>query len=189
MMNVHVRDTLRLGVHVGDQVVKAGNTTSFEWEFTNIDIVIVTMLLYNCTPSNIIDFLSSLSINDHVVFGWVQLFFEVFHFVNKAFKFFMLENASQVWVLNDSLSVTHQLNFRSIHRKIIHLTINLSFHFICFFVFNLTMLQHLLNSLVLVYQKIILGSTELDGLANFWEHLFDIGDHVLFCLHHLLVTL
>ena len=169
--------------------MKAGNTASFVNDFVYIIIIILSIFLDNSTSGNIVDILGLLSICDHAMLCWIKLFLVASHFIYKAFKFFMLKDVSQVRVLDNSLLVANQLNIGCIHREIIHLTIDLCFHLICFFIFNLSMLKHFLNCTVFVNQKVVLGSAELDGLADFGKHFFNIGDHVLFCLHALFLAL
>lgn len=65
--------------------------------------------------------------------------------------------------------------------KIYNHLINFMFELVCFFFFDLSFFEHLINVLVLVHQKIIRGSSHLNSFCDFREIKFNFFVHILFC--------
>jgi hypothetical protein len=51
------------------------------------------------------------------------------------------------------------------------------------------MLQHFVNLMVFVDQKVILSSPMLNSFANFWKHVFNMLAHIGLAIHDLLFGL
>jgi len=67
------------------------------------------------------------------------------------------------------------------HGQEVYLFVNLSSQLICFLLFNLASLQQLLNKVVLMDEHVVLCTSVLDCFGDFWEHVFNVGVHVLLC--------
>jgi hypothetical protein len=68
------------------------------------------------------------------------------------------------------------------NRHVENLGINFIFQSPSFFIFDLTVLKHLIDVVVLVHQQIILGPSTLNFFANLREYIFKVLDHMLISL-------
>ena len=73
-----------------------------------------------------------------------------------------------------------KLNLRLMCLQVEDLLVNFILESVGFTAFNLTSLQHLLNEVILMDEKVVLRSPMLNSLLDLWELLFNVVLHVVF---------
>lgn len=83
--------------------------------------------------------------------------------------------------------LSSKLDIWRVRCEIENLLADFLLQFIGFLFLNLTMLEHLINIMVFMDQKVMLGTPVLDGFADFRERVLDVRGHEALAVHDLLL--
>lgn len=91
--------------------------------------------------------------------------------------------------MDDSLLMTHELDLWLLQLEIVDFGVDLRLHFLCFLLLDLTVFKHFLDHVILMHEHIVLGTSQLNGLADLGIHVLDVCLQVSVTLVHLVLTL
>ena len=90
--------------------------------------------------------------------------------------------------MDDSLILVNQINIRERIIKSNYHVVYFVFQFSPIFFFNLTFSNHLIDERISIIKQVVLSSSHLNSLSNFWEHIFDVFVDINFSCFNVLFT-